>query len=291
MREITKSLLKFLAGFIVVLLVSAVLAPWLYTFLPFKFDRILRRLIMVGTLLLVAGLVRSRRSRLKELGLAWKENQGAISFGRGFLLGVGLVAVLTLIQWQLGARFWKLAEKDIWHWIGFYFKAFGAGALIGVIEEFFFRGFLFLMLKDLWNRPASLVVTNFIYALVHFFPKTHTFVGPQPVIEDSFRILIGAVTPSSQAFLQMLAPMAGLFLFGLILSFLFVRTGSLYASIGTHAGAIFGLKMNRRFFPEISDKMGIWSGTKNLYDGIAGLVFLALVTLVMGTLVRRRTAE
>ena len=61
MREITKAVFKFLAGFVLVLAVSTLLAPWLYSFLPFKFDRILRRLIMIGTLGLVLWLMRERR--------------------------------------------------------------------------------------------------------------------------------------------------------------------------------------------------------------------------------------
>ena len=289
MREITRSLLKFLFGFIVVLIVSALLAPWLHTFLPFKFDRILRRLIMIGTLLLVWGLVRSRRESLKELGLK-RSSQGFVFLGKGFLFGLGLVVLLSLAQWYLGARFWQLSNKGGWHWIGYFFKAFGAGILIGAIEEFFFRGFMFFMLRELWNAPASLMVTNLIYALVHFFPKGRVFVGTNPTMGDSFRILGSAVTPSTSTLLEMFPSMAGLFLFGLILSFLFLRTRTLYTSMGVHAGAIFALKLNRRFLPEISDKMNFLSGTKNLYDGIAGLAILAIVTFLTGLWARRRTA-
>ena len=289
MREITRSLLKFLLGFIVVLIVSALLTPWLHTFLPFKFDRILRRLIMIGALLLVWGLVRSHRESLKALGLE-RPKERLPFFGKGFLLGVGLVVLLSVVQWYFGARFWQLSNKGGWHWVGYFFKAFGAGILIGAIEEFFFRGFMFFMLRNLWNTPASLIVTNFIYALVHFFPKGRVFVGTHPTVWDSLRILASAVTPSSAALLEMLLPMAGLFLFGLILSFLFLRTRTLYTSMGVHAGAIFALKLNRRFLPEISDKMNFLSGTKNLYDGIAGLAILAIVTFLTGLWARRRTA-
>ena len=286
MREITRSLLKFLLGFIVVLIVSALLAPWLHTFLPFKFDRILRRLIMIGTLLLVWGLVRSHRESLKELGLG-KPKEGFSFFGKGFLFGLGLVVLLSVVQWYLGARFWHLTDKGGWHWIGYFFKALGAGILICALEEFFFRGFMFFMLRDLWNTPVSLIVTNFIYALVHFFPKGRVFVGANPTVRDSLRILGGAVTPSASALLEMLLPMAGLFLFGLILSFLFLRTRTLYTSMGVHAGAIFALKLNRRFLPEISDKMNFLSGTKNLYDGMGGLVILLVAAILAGLDVRK----
>jgi len=281
MREITKSVFKFLLGFVMVLVVSAVLTPWLFTFLPFKFDRILRRLIMVGTLLLVGWLAKERRESFGRLRLGWtKENLRLL--GRGFLGGVFLVVVLTAVQWALGVRFWRLSGVDAWHWIGFFFKGMGAGLLIGLMEEFFFRGFLFLTFQDLWNTKVSLVVTNLIYALVHFFPKGHSSIGTHPTVMDSFHILAVAVTPSSEQLIAIALPVAGLFLFGLILSFVFFRTRSLFPAIGIHAGAIFGLKLNRRFAPEIAEKMNFFTGTKNLYDGAAGLTVLTLAALGVG---------
>ncbi len=290
MRPITKDVLKFLIGFSMVLIVSALLAPWLHTFLPFKFDRILRRLIMIGSLALVYGLVRSRRQNLVSLGLAW-EKRSLPLLGKGYLIGILLVMVLTLLQWKLGVRFWRLSDKDTWHWIGFYLKGIGAGLLIGTIEELFFRAFLFMTFSELWNKGVSLVVTNLVYAVVHFFPKGKVFVDQTPTLHDSFRIFHAAVTPSPEVLHQILPAMAGLFLFGLILSFLYLRSGSLYLSMGVHAGAILGLKINHRYFPEIADKFTLMSGTKNLYDGITGLTVLLLATLMAGWWSSRQKAS
>ena len=175
--NLSKQVLKFLIGFLGVLVVSAFLAPWLHTFLPFKFNRILRRLIMIGTLGLVFWFLRARRESLSRIGLGWR--RGSPRFlAAGFLGGVLLVGVITLVQFGLGARFWQVHETDLGHWVGFFLKGFGAGLLIGTIEEFFFRGFLFLTLEELWTRKASLIVTNLIYALVHFFPIRKMFSAP-----------------------------------------------------------------------------------------------------------------
>lgn len=280
MRQVTKDVLIFLAGFVVVLVASAFLAPWLYSFLPFKFDRILRRLIMIGTVILTIGLVRSRRESLGRLGLEWGP-LGRRLAGYGFLLGILLVVLITAAQWGMGARFWRVHETDLGHWIGLFFKGFAGGLAIGVIEEFFFRGFLFLTFRDLWNVRGSLVMTNFIYAVVHFFPKGRPLLGPEPTVTDSFRIL-GAFGLTFWERPETLVPLAGLFLFGLLLSFAFLRTNSLFLPIGVHSGCVFALKMNRRFLPDISEKMNFLSGTKNLYDGIVGLGILAVLTVIMG---------
>lgn len=281
MREITKTVLKFFLGFLVVLVVSTLLAPWFYTFLPFKFERILRRLIMIGTLGLVVWLLRARRGSLGELGLRWKK-QSLAEWGRGFSIGILLVAVMTVCQGALGARMWRLSEADGWHWIGFFLKGFSGGVLIGIMEEFFFRGFLFLTFKELWNTKGSLVLTNLIYALVHFFPKSKLAPGVEPTVVESFRLLGAMISPSPGHLLQILPSLAGLALFGLILSFAFLRTGTLYRSMGIHAGAVFCLKLNRRFMPEVSEKMNFLTGTKNLYDGAAGLAVLALAAFLAG---------
>lgn len=279
MREITQSVLKFLAGFVLVLIVSALLAPWLHSFLPFKFHRILRRLIMIGTIGLVIWLMRKRRQSFGQMGLEWSKNSPS-RWGQGFLIGIILVGMMSIFQWALGARFWQLSNADGWHWIGFLAKALASGFLIGLIEEFFFRGFLFLTFKELWNTPASLIVTNIIYSFVHFFPTAKLPPGVEPNVGESFRLLAATFTPTPEAMVQTAPAFLGLFLFGLILSFTFLRTGTLYSSMGAHGGAVFALKLNRRFVPEISEKMNFISGSKNLYDGIAGLIVLSLGVLV-----------
>ena len=275
MRDITRTILQFLLGLAAVIVVSAFLAPWVYQILPFfKFDRILRRLIMIGALVLVAGLIRSRRENPGRLGLEWRKESSRL-LGVGFCSGAIVVLVVTLGQWALGARLWQLYETDWGRWIGFFFKSLGAGILIGAIEEFFFRGFLFITFKDLWNTKGSLVATNLIYSLVHFFPKGKVPVDATPTFIDSFRIL--NAFGSSWGDPQKILPLLGLFFFGLLLSFTFLRAQSLFLPIGIHAGAIFGLKMNRRFFPEISEKMGMLSGSKQLYDGLLGIFIFFLL--------------
>lgn len=283
--SLKREVFRFLVGFLGVLVASAFLAPWLATFLPFKFNRILRRLIMIGTLALVFWFLRVRRTSLSRLGLGWPKESLRL-LGLGFGGGIFVVAAITVVQFVLGARFWHIHETDVWHWIGFFLKGFGAGLLIGLIEEFFFRGFLFLTLEELWTRKASLLVTNLIYALVHFFPKGGAFVGPEPTAADSFRILGSILFAWFRP--EILPALLGLFLFGLLLSFVFLRAGSLVPAIGVHAGAVFALKLNRRFLPEISGKMGILSGSKNLYDGIAGLITLTLAAFWLGRGVGRR---
>ena len=62
-----KGFLRFVAVFVSILLLSAVLAPILYDFLPFKFERIFQRLVMVLALLALLIFVRIRTIRLARI--------------------------------------------------------------------------------------------------------------------------------------------------------------------------------------------------------------------------------
>jgi membrane protease YdiL (CAAX protease family) len=239
---------------------------------------------MIGAVGLVAWLALSRRKNLGNFGLQWKEDSLRV-LRNGVLYGVALVTIISLCQWALGARVWRLHDTDGWHWIGLFFKAITGGLLIGLIEEIFFRGFFFQLFKDLWNVPASLFATNFVYAVVHFFPKNKPFVGPEPTVQDSFRI-IASMFPGLFERPEIFVSILGLFLFGLALSFAFRRSGSLYLPIGIHAGAVFAIKMNRRFLPDVADKVTIFSGGKNLYDGLTGVFLLCFLGLIIILLVK-----
>ncbi len=290
MREISKSVIKFIFGLVIVFIVSAFLAPWLFTFLPFKFERILRRLIMIGALGLVFWLMRVQGLKWSRMGLRWQK-ESLLILVKGLLTGIFIVISMTVFQWALGARFWQPSEMTPIGWVGLVSNALGAGLLIGLIEEFFFRGFAYFTFKDLWNGKISLIVTNLIYAMVHFFPKSKPFVGPEPTVWDSFRIY-GSMTPSIFAKPDALVQLLGLFLFGLLLSFAFLKKGSLYLSIGIHAGCVFAVKMAPRLLPEISHKMSLLSGTGKLYDGIAGLTILAAFALFLGiSLINSRSSS
>lgn len=80
------------------------------------------------------------------------------------------------------------------------FALAGACAVPAISEEFLFRGYLLRVLSSKYSTKTSVIATSLIFALVHFNPVN--FVA--------------------------------LFLIGLLLSFLVIRTGSLYASILAH---------------------------------------------------------
>ena len=285
-----KSFIKFIVIFGGILLLSAFLAPILYEFLPklfqlfgwdkvYKFERIFNRLVMIGSLAGVIFFVRIKKETLIKYGLNWNNNNLGLlskSFGFGFLI----LVLLVLFEIVTGNAIWVSREISAWKWIERLGVSLFACFLIGVIEEFFFRGFIFQTFKNKfrWSVVISVIVTSVFYSLIHFVSAKKPFIGADPVFFDSLR-LIAAPFKSFANFPEFWPAAVGLFIFGLILNDLVIRTGSLYPAIGLHAGCVFFIKIDGLFIHFFDYDPFIW-GSKKMYDGMIGWVFLLMLWLV-----------
>ena len=87
--------------------------------------------------------------------------------------------------------------------------------MLALTEEIMFRGTLFPYFVQ-WLRPITAVfVTSLCFMIVHFLPN--------PVMQLYTDWPIGL----------------GLFLLGFMLNLIFIKTGTMYANIGTHAGLVY----------------------------------------------------
>ncbi|MFA5167458.1 MAG: CPBP family intramembrane glutamic endopeptidase [Candidatus Omnitrophota bacterium] len=277
-----KGFLKFILIFAVILLASAFLAPLFYdffrTFHPFKFERIFQRIVMVLSLAAVALFVRVKKETLMGYGLAWRPQSPGL-LGKGFVAGVlvlGVVGVLRILSGQVifDPRAFSWGE-----WIAKFSLALLTGLLIGFLEEFFFRGFIFRsLLRLLRNRVfLSVVITTSFYAIIHFIGLKKIFVGPDPSFIDGLR-LIGAPFLSLAEWPKFWPQAVGLFLFGLALMGAAYRSGSLYPAIGLHAGCVFYIKLDD-FFVQFHTAPSFFWGSKILYDGVLGWIFLSAMAI------------
>ncbi len=262
-----KPLFKFFLLFIGIVLLSAFLAPVLFDFLPFKFEKIFNRLVMIFSVAAAIFFVRIRRQTLVNYGLLGKS--GSLS-----LLLVSLASgAAILFLWDglkiaFGTAVWAPAGLGPGMWAVEIIKALSAALIIGFIEEFFFRGVIFYSLnqKMALNRFASIMVTSLFYSLAHFVDYKSPFIGPDPTFFDSLR-LIAAPLESLRHFKEIAPEILGLFIFGMILNGVLLTTGSLYGPIGLHAGCVFFLKLDGLFINFLSPKNIFWGSSKG-YDGI-----------------------
>ncbi len=270
-----KKVILFLLSFALVLALAVILSPLIYPHFDFKFHRIFNRIVMVGTLICVAVFVRIRKETFIEYGLAWKS--GSLrQILAGFVAPVVVLSIYVAIQTFFGQAEFSFQNVGIGKWTSRIILALFTGVLIGSIEEFFFRGALFQFCFGLWATPnrrpqislvASLFVTNIFYAIVHFVHAKRPFIDSTPDLRDSL-MLLGAPFASLTEFGVFWPGLVGLFIFGLMLNGLYLRTKSLYASIGLHAGAVFFIKTDGLLVNFGSNDL-LW-GSGKMYDGIIG---------------------
>lgn len=203
----------------------------------FPFPRIFDRTVMVT--LLAAMLIRSRamgflallregfaapRAHLSRalIGLAIALAAIAVLFALAFASSAGAAVSLG----ALAARAIKFALPAI---------------AIGIIEEGFFRAFLLGGMRRDFGPRFALVATSALYAIVHLVrsPARYYLTGFHP----------GAGLDNLAASAAQLGhPIAaaptivGLFLLGMVLGEAFLTTGTVWFSIGLHAGFVLGAK-------------------------------------------------
>ena len=165
--------------------------------------------------------------------------------GSGLLIGSVSTAVIFLAGWVLGAYGVRdvLEEGAIQKAVGYFFGA----VLVGVIEEALFRGMLFGALRRSIGFWGGVVMASLIFSAVHFAkPRPaegavygHWYSGLE-IIPQMFN----TVDMGPHFFPLVLT----LFLLGVVLCAFYQRTGSLYFSIGLHAGLVWVMRVGGYFF-------------------------------------------
>lgn len=275
-----------LAYFCVVFIGAALLAPWVYHgahrlshFIPAltplvenPFHRYLNRLlIMIGLLGLWPLLQGIKLANLQVLGLrpvnpAWQCTR------TGFALGFISLAIAAAAAIAAGARTLEPAAAS--QFAGHLINAALAALLVSVLEEVLFRGALFGALCQSMNWKWALLVSSCAYSILHFFERPSE---PGAINwMTGFRVL-GEMLSGFARVEQLIPGFLNLTLAGLILGLAYRRSGSLYFSIGLHAGWIFWLKwygLATDSAPHANIEM--W-GSRKLIDGWFAFFILSCV--------------
>lgn len=254
--------MKFLVKIIVLLffalLLSGILLPFVEQFVnlsglivsdmrflnKYGSDRIFSRLLMVFSFM--GFLVFKKELGFKNFSLlGFSDKKKALHLFSGFMLGVWAVALLMNILIFLGH--YKV-DVDVFgmRMMLILVKSFFAAFLVAFLEETVFRGIIMQTLADKKPFAFALVVSSFLYAGVHFLKPS----GNEVVMTSGFYgidILRDVVNGfwSNKDFYMM--PFTGLFILSVLFSYCYVRTSSLYLSVGLHAGLVFGIKVDSCF--------------------------------------------
>jgi membrane protease YdiL (CAAX protease family) len=213
--------------------------------------------------------------------------QGYPALLRGFLVAAASVVALAVLM-----SLSEIYTLDFHLSLAAALKRSGTTLLVAltvaILEEIFFRGMIFKgLIED--TRPATaFAVANLFYAAVHFVKpaKQFPFGGLDPLA--GVRYVVRALEPLLDP--AILPGLCGLFVIGLVLSYAFMRTGSLYLSIGLHAGWVFGIKGSHVYGDFSRRELG-WlfgSAEPEIVSGVVTWLVIMSVGLAVHVMTRKR---
>ncbi|MEI6376107.1 MAG: CPBP family intramembrane glutamic endopeptidase [bacterium] len=226
-------------------LIQALPPDWLHGLIGnvqgMPFHRYLSRSLQVAAILMLWPLLRSLRIRsLTEFGIMPNPRPlGDLSVGlaAGVLCAV-LLQPMLLLSGSFVLRYgW---DASVLHALP---RILMTALVVAAIEEFLFRGVLLGFFRQFTNPILAIVCSSVLFAGIHFLnlPSSGSHAAP-PLWWSGFAMLgtLGSALPPwpilSLAF-------ATLFTAGLILSWMTVRTASLWAAFGLHFCWILGQQL------------------------------------------------
>lgn len=241
------------------------------------FLRVFRRLLLVPLVVVFLWRVRPwRAGLLAPYGLTrprarWRPP--LIAFG------LTLVALVAILAWQFSMGWLRWEDPTR---VGEFVRRLGlyvvGGLLAGLIEEWFFRGWLTARgTRDVGPR-FGVLITAVLFGLSHAFRPSTLDRAVSLDAAGAFEALRGWA--GHMVDISAFGPAAlGLFLFSLLLAAAYRATGTLWTAVGVHAAAIlvlfsYGALTERAPAPA-------WAGGRLLYDSVPVWILTALAALVL----------
>lgn len=255
------------AYLLLIFLGGALIAPWVYHFVPglerVPFRRVVDRCLLILALL---GLY----PFLKALGftsfaeIGWKRHPRMWSdLARGLLIGTVLLATAACVSIVAGAAVFD-SSRNAARWAKQIPSAMMTGIVVALLEETLFRGAIFSALKRTWSEHGGLWVSSGLYAILHFFARPE---NPSTVEWNSGLVVLGRMLAGFADFQTVVPGFLSLTLLGIIFVRAYQQTEALYLSMGIHAGLVFWVKLFG-FGTNIAPQANVWFwGTEKIYDG------------------------
>jgi len=202
----------------------------------FPFPRIFDRTVMAT--MLAAMLIWARELDLAGLLRAGFARPAANTPRAlsGFIVALAIMAILFGAAATAGRAAGLAGAASL-------FPRYLASAIaIAIIEEAFFRALLFGgMTKDM-GRTGALVVSAAVYSFAHVVRSPERFYVTGFDASAGLRALAGSFGELAHP-IAALPAIAGLFLLGIVLAQAVIETGTVYFSVGLHAGVVVGAKL------------------------------------------------
>lgn len=245
----------------------------------------------VAMLIALIGLVVLTR----RLGLSNRDSLGYglpnARFMRELLLGwiAGFLLMLPLVAFLLGLDIREVRPTIESHWPAIIFGGIVSGFVVALIEETFFRGVLFSAVQRTSGAAAAIVAPSLLYAALHFLGGRLRVPPDEVGWEHGFLVL-------TQLFERYAEPLAfidsflALFMLGMLLALIRLRTGAIAACIGLHAAGVCTIAVLRKAtLVDTNAAHAAWVGT---YDGVIGwaaLIWFIAIAAAYSLLARKQS--
>jgi membrane protease YdiL (CAAX protease family) len=199
---------------------------------------------------------------LRSLG--WFIVIGAVSLG--FVVAMQSFLLDPVLEEPTGmARFLKLV-----------FGALLGGLIIGWLEEAIFRGMVLRMFYTATKPMIAVILSALVFAAVHFKSVPDS-------IGEPFHWYSGMLVAGYQSVSVFLTVEAidfcNLFLAGVVLNLIFLRTGSLIGCMGIHAGWVLIRNTWSKLVDIPEGPATQILGTESIVDGYASLMILVILSV------------
>ena len=202
-----------------------------------------------------------------------------------FYLG-GAVSIVVVLTTLLGIGVIHFVEPlSVSSLVVGFLLAFLAAFFAGSIEELIFRSLFFRMFYTAFTPVLSVVLSSLFFAYMHFKEPEGLWdysTAPTDVVFSDglwmgFWVVTGIFTNFS------LVLFLNYTLVGYLMTVVFMKTRSLWASIGLHAGWVTPLLWFRNMGALSSDSSSLWWGSYELVDGY----FCTLLLLIFAVFLTR----
>lgn len=286
------ALFIFLVYFAIALLSGAAISYPLHVFLAnwfeLDFERVVGRSVLIMAIILFMALYRNLGfNSWREIGYDSNKKQFfsdvAKGVGFGILIMSPVIVGLLITENRIFDMGWQVSILNV---LDLVITALIAGLIIAFIEETLFRGAMLSAIRKNSSALFAIVVTSLFYALVHFI---------QPDIEldtntlnwASGFMLLKEAMPGLTDINHIFDSFIALFLAGILLSMVRLRTNRIALCIGIHAGWVIAIKVFKRVTD--TNTQSDYAFLTGSYDKVIG--YLAAASIVIFIVLLLKTSS
>jgi uncharacterized protein len=241
--------------------------------------RVMHRIAMLVAFIGLIFIFRRWGVTKEALGYALPKTEFLRQLGLGLIVGGAIMAPLLLMLFGLDVRNPKpdfvWSASDVATVIT---SSLLSGLVVAFIEETFFRGALFSVVKRDSGTALAVLLPSLLYASVHFLGGRLRL--PREAVDWStgFAVLT-KLFEKYAAPLELIDSFLALLAVGVLLAVVRVRTGAIATCIGLHAAWVCTIQTVRRTSAVEQETAASW--IVGSYDGVIGWAALGLIAAAM----------